>query len=256
MSELHDQGADVQRRARPLLGTLVEISLPAEVSPACFEAAFAAIGQVQGALSRFEPDSELSRFHALATGESLALQPLSQRVFAAAAWLQAQSEGLFDISQGSAPQGWRLQGGRLHKLASEVALDLGGLAKGYAVDRAVAALRRCGAAWVAVNAGGDLRVSGPRPVALQLRDEEQGAVRPFAELCNGSFATSCYLPHSRSRLFQAAAGQRSPARHVSVAAPRCLWADALCKIVAASGDASHPLLSRLQAQAWLHGETT
>jgi thiamine biosynthesis lipoprotein len=40
--------------------------------------------------------------------------------------------------------------------------------------------------------------------------------------------------------------------HASVAAPLCLWADALTKIVAASGDASHPLLARHDARAWLH----
>jgi thiamine biosynthesis lipoprotein len=39
---------------------------------------------------------------------------------------------------------------------------------------------------------------------------------------------------------------------VSVAAPRCLWADALTKIVAISGDAAHPLLARHGAKAWQH----
>jgi thiamine biosynthesis lipoprotein len=43
-----------------------------------------------------------------------------------------------------------------------------------------------------------------------------------------------------------------PAAHVSVAAPLCLWADALTKIVAASGDPAHPLLARHDARAWLH----
>jgi thiamine biosynthesis lipoprotein len=40
--------------------------------------------------------------------------------------------------------------------------------------------------------------------------------------------------------------------HASVAAPLCLWADALTKVVAASGDARHPVLAHYGAQAWLH----
>jgi thiamine biosynthesis lipoprotein len=39
---------------------------------------------------------------------------------------------------------------------------------------------------------------------------------------------------------------------VSVAAPRCLWADALTKVVAISGDTAHPLLARHGAMAWQH----
>jgi hypothetical protein len=49
-----------------------------------------------------------------------------------------------------------------------------------------------------------------------------------------------------------AAGAAPAAARVSVAAPRGLWADALTKIVAASGDTRHPLLARLGACAWLH----
>ena len=222
-----------QRRARPLLGTLVEISLPDEADAALFEVGFAAVARVQQRWSRFEPDSEIGRFNALAVGESFALKPGSARLLFMAAWLHAHSGGLFDISQGSG--GWQVANGRLHKLTPMTQLDLGGIAKGWAVDRAIAALKHAGAAWACVNAGGDLRVFGAQPVALQLRDEQRGGVREFGHLENGSFATS----------------QRG-AHHVSVAAPRCVWADALTKVVAASGDTAHPVLTRFQAQAWIH----
>ncbi|HJV97433.1 MAG TPA: hypothetical protein VJ608_15425, partial [Albitalea sp.] len=62
-------------------------------------------------------------------------------------------------------------------------------------------------------------------------------------------ATSHFDPHSRS---QAAAPGRAIRAHASVAAPLCLWADALTKLVAISGDTSHPLLATYAAQAWLH----
>ena len=222
-----------QRRARPLLGTLVEISLPDRAYTALFELGFAAVARVQQRWSRFEPDSEISRFNALAAGESFALQAGSARLLFMASWLHAQSGGLFDISQGSG--GWQVTFERLHKLSEHTQLDLGGIAKGWAVDRAIAALKHAGAAWACVNAGGDLRVFGVQPVALHLRDEQRGGVREFGHLENGSFATS----------------QRG-AHHVSVAAPRCVWADALTKVVAASGDTAHPVLARFQAQAWIH----
>jgi FAD:protein FMN transferase len=84
-----------------------------------------------------------------------------------------------------------------------------------------------------------------------LRDETSGGVRPFATLRDGAFATSHFDRCSRSRI---ASDERArPVRaHVSVAAPLCLWADALTKVVAISGDTSHPLLARFDASAWLH----
>ena len=128
-------------------------------------------------------------------------------------------------------------------------LDLGGIAKGHAVDEAVGTLlaQGCVAGWV--NAGGDLRVFGAAELPIRLRDEADGGVRPFATLHDGAFATSHYGGGSRSRL---ACGGRTARVHASVAAPLCLWADALTKVVALSGDTSHPLLARHRALAWLH----
>lgn len=240
-----------QRRARPLLGTLVEISLPEGAAAADFEAGFAAISTLESALSRFRPDSELARLLAAPAPAELAVSATSARVLRAAQALARASGGLFDISLGTAPKGWVIEGQRFLKQAPDLRLDLGGIAKGHAVDLAIRALRRRGLRWAIVNAGGDLRVYGPRQVSLQLRDERHGGVRLLGELADGAFATSYYGPDSRSRLH---GGPGDSIRHVSVAAPRCLWADALCKIVALSGDLQHPLLQRLDAQAWLHEE--
>ena len=71
---------------------------------------------------------------------------------------------------------------------------------------------------------------------LSLRDEHAGGVRSFATLADGAFATSRF----------------DRGAHVSVAAPECLWADALTKLIALSGDTADPLLARYNAQAWLH----
>ncbi|HMC15050.1 MAG TPA: FAD:protein FMN transferase, partial [Albitalea sp.] len=178
------------RRARPLLGTLVEIGLDASARASAVDAAFAAIAGVQACLSRFDPDSDIARFNALAIGESLVLRAHSVAVLSAARALCEASDGLFDASLGSGATGWHCDGTRLHKLAGAVRLDLGGIAKGYAVDRAVDALieHGCSSGWV--NAGGDLRAFGEIDLPLQLRDENDGGVRRFGSLGEGSFATS------------------------------------------------------------------
>ena len=246
------------RRARPLLGTLVELGVPADTADpaAALAAAFDVIARLQQTLSRFDDDSDLARFARLPVGHSLALRPAGARALHAAQALRQASGGLFDISLGSAPSGWRCQGSRLHKLSPAVQLDLGGIAKGLALDEAVRTLRRagCTAGWV--NAGGDLRVFGPVALPLHLRNEQRGGVMAIGSLAEGAFATSHYGSGSRSRLHAPAAPGAPRAAlascHVSVAAPRGLWADALTKVVALSGDADHPLLARLGARAWLH----
>jgi thiamine biosynthesis lipoprotein len=240
------------RRARPLLGTLVEVGVWGgdDQFARWPDAAFAAIEAVQARLSRFEPSSDIARFNALPANAELAVHAHTVAVLRAASDLGLASEGVFDVSLGSASDGWRLWGDRLCKLDVRCTLDLGGIAKGYAVDCAVRELRAHGACSGWVNAGGDLRAFGDARLALRLRDERSGGVRDAGTLQDGAFATSHFSAHSRSRLRHD--GSAIAERHVSVAAAECLWADALTKIVAASGDPTHPLLARCQARAWLH----
>jgi thiamine biosynthesis lipoprotein len=238
-------GAAVVRRARPHLGTLVEIgvanvghsSARAHAADAAIAAAFVRIVEIESALSRFDPHSAIGRFNAAEAGASIGVGDDARVVLATAAELCEASDGLFDISLGTGRGGWACDGFVLRKLCDGVRLDLGGIAKGHAVDVAIAALQRADvdAGWV--NAGGDLRVFGKLSLPIDLRDEQAGGVRRFATLEDGAFATSWLA---------------GAARHASVAAERCLWADALTKVVALSGDAAHPLVAAHDAQAWLH----
>lgn len=231
------------RRARPLLGTLVEVGCD---DAALADLAFAAIERAQRCMSRFEPDSDIARFNAMPAGEGLAVHDDTARVLRAALALRDASDGVFDISIGSAPQGWTLRGSVLCKLDDAARLDLGGIAKGHAVDQAVQALQRAGASGGWVNAGGDLRVFGRVELPVRLRDETSGGVRDFGTLADGALATSHLAPAARSQ--HARAGV---AAHVSVIAPRCLWADALTKVVA-SGQYRPSLLQAYDACAWHH----
>lgn len=241
------------RRARPMLGTLVEVGIEAATArpEAAFELAFDVIARVQRCLSKFEPESDIARFNALCGGASVRIGASTATVLLAAHALSEQTDGVFDITLGTGATGWHCDGDILHKADAAVRMDLGGIGKGYAVDTAVQALveRGCTAGWV--NAGGDLRAFGAADVPVLLRDEGRGGVRPFAMLGDGAFATSCFDASSRSKV--AGPALRVPLRaHASVAAPLCLWADALTKLVALTGNTHHPVLARYGAHAWLH----
>ncbi len=102
----------------------------------------------------------------------------------------------------------------------------------------------------------DLPQARHRPGALMdevgLAAEREGGAHSWLQLCDGAIATSDFTPGARSEL----AGTLRAA-HVSVAAPECVWADALTKVLAQLGTAAHPLAQTLLqahgAQAWVHG---
>ncbi|MDE2371635.1 MAG: FAD:protein FMN transferase [Burkholderiales bacterium] len=230
------------RRAKPLLGTLVEIGAAGPQAAEALTAAFNRIAELQASLSRFDPASEIARFNALEAGATIEIGADACAVLDAARELGEASAGLFDIAAGGR---WALDGSTLRKLAAGTAIDLGGIAKGYAVDAAIAVLRErgCAAGWV--NAGGDLRAFGEAELALLLRDETRGGLRAWGRLRDGACATSRYARGSRSTLHG-----RARLRHLSVTAPLCLWADALTKVAAQAPD--HPLLAAHGARAWRH----
>src|SRR6185369_12575769 len=102
-------------------------------------------------------------------------------------------------------------------------IDLGGIAKGYAVDRAIEVLHGAGAERVCVNAGGDLRVAGPRAERVHVRDA-LGRVTAVVDAADGAIASST------SALRGAAAQHWHGCEHrpvngavtVTVAAPHCM----------------------------------
>jgi FAD:protein FMN transferase len=216
------------RRARPALGTLVEAGARADAAEeallvqAAFNQAFLAIAEVESALSAFDPFSDIGRFNDAATGEAFAVRADTIAVLTAALELALETGCLFDVTQGSGPADWSLKNGVLHKHSASVRIDLGGIGKGHAVDRAFEALQNAlGGAPCWINAGGDLR--------------------------DGALATSWFGPGARSKL-----SGDAYARHVSVAAPRCLYSDALTKVVALSGHIDAKVLARHGATAWVH----
>jgi thiamine biosynthesis lipoprotein len=160
------------------------------------EAAFARIAALDAALSDYRPESELSRLGASSDGQVpsawVALSPDLARVLAAAEDVARASEGGFDVTvgplvalwrrarrQGELPEAnalararasvaWRaLELDRGHSrarlLLPRMRLDLGGIAKGYALDVVLEELERRGLPRALVVGGGDVRAGAPPP---------------------------------------------------------------------------------------------
>ena len=242
----------MSRRARPLLGTFVEISASGGADDA-LDRAFAAISVLEKRLSFHDPASELSRLNRDGYASTLRIDRHLYRVLALALRIARLSEGAFDPTAGSTGASWRdielLPGSRV-RLRRRLRIDLGGIAKGYCVDRAVAELRRAGAESGLVNAGGDLRAFGARAFPLQLRHpEDPSHLMPLGELRNAALATSATYLRAQERC--TGRTPLAPGASVSVRAPHAAVADALTKVVAVTGEQAAPLLARYRAQAWI-----
>jgi FAD:protein FMN transferase len=268
------------RRARPLLGTLVEIRATgaSAVLPAAFDAAFAAVERIGALMSFHDTGSDVSRINAAAAGCEVPVDPQTYDVLRRAVELGDLSDGRFDIATadvlvraGFLPQHAPLPASPIaatyrdleligeHRVSwrRKGCIDLGGIAKGYAVDCAIAALRACGVFDGIVNAGGDLRCIGEAQPIHVRRPEAPTSLLFVGYLTDGAIATSGGYFSGVS----GADGWIDPLvdpgrgtcgtwdRSVSVAARDCMTADALTKVVCLAEDSAPDLLASMDAQA-------
>jgi len=264
------------RRARPLLGTFVEIAASAadpETERRACDVAFEAIADVHRLMSFHEPGSDVSRLNRIAHRRPLEVDPRTFTVLRRALEMSRLSRGAFDCTVGARMVELGLLPGRVRstvrgdhrdveldaegrvRFRRRLAIDLGGIAKGFAVDQAVAALQRAGADAGCVNAGGDLRVFGDRawPIALRRPDAARRLV-PLPPLRDRALATSADSFVAGGHLLDPATGRpRRRPQSVSVIAASCMDADALTKVVWLSEQVPHRLLERMDAHAILLG---
>lgn len=181
--------AEAPPRSRLLMGTLVEIRVLAKdtaETEAAIEAAFAEMARIEALMSPHLPSSDIARLAAAVLPPD-SLAPETLEVIAAGIAIANQSDGAFDLGLGRLIALWgfaegeprlpddaeiaaalagvgpgdvTLQDGRVVKSRPELQLDLGAIAKGYAVDRAVQVLQQAGIANASINAGGDIRLLG------------------------------------------------------------------------------------------------
>ena len=261
----------MRTRCRPMLGTFVEITVPADAA-AAMEAGFRAIGRVQRLMSFHDEASDLGRLRRAAPGATVEVAPETAEVLQLALDLHRDSGGLFDVtvagelvrtgflprprspSRKARPIGnasdIAMAGPRHVRCLQPSLIDLGGIAKGYAVDQAVEAIRAAGVTRGLVNAGGDLRMFGGAPWPIALRDAD-GELRETLWLADCAVASSANLRNRRRRWGRLRTphigfGRRPMAstRRTTVVASSCVIADAMTKIAMADRALAERLLAR------------
>jgi thiamine biosynthesis lipoprotein len=249
-------------RARPLLGTFVEISAdgasPAAVHRAV-DAAFHAVARIHRLMSVHEAGSDLSRLNRAEPGRATTLHPWTRAVLSAALALHTASGGLFDVTAGASPArggggpGFELlTRGRARRTRPGVTIDLGGIAKGFAVDRAVEILRSHGATRGLVNAGGDLVAFGAPGAHVAIRDPRRPG-RALARVVVENAALASSGGGAATIVDPRRTASRPEILGATVTAPSCLLADALTKVVMIAGESAGPLLARYGAAALFLG---
>jgi thiamine biosynthesis lipoprotein len=255
------------RRARPLLGTFVEITAEG-ASPSALDAAidgaFQAVTDVHRLMSPHEPESDVSRLNREASARAVSVHPWTYEVLRMAVELHEASAGVFDVAVPTHPtegQAVELLAGHRVRLGSPgVRIDVGGIAKGFAVDRAIDRLRDHGVPRGIVNAGGDLGAFGLDPHLIHIRDpRDPRLVLCRIEVRNEALASSGgHFDPFRSWDAEITTvidpRTREPARSVrgvTVRAPSCMVADALTKVTMVLGEAAAPLIARYGAGALL-----
>ena len=272
------------QRAKPLLGTLVDIKirgLRPSVAHAAIDRGFAAVTKIHQLMSFHEHTSDVSHINQNACREPVRVHSHTYEVLRRALKLASKTNGVFDptiapqlVSWGLLPRpdvkdapdprsSWtdiELQDDCFVKFHQPLWVDLGGIAKGYAVDCALDALELDADVAVCVNAGGDLRVRGREAETVQLRVEPAGQDVPILQIKNGSVASSSghglgaktdggvtgpHLDGTR----RCAVGLHSFA---TVLAEDCITADALTKVVLAIGQQSDEVLCSEGAAAYFY----
>jgi len=266
----------------PLLGTYVEIAVPARDEDELrrwTEPAFARVAEMHAAMSFHSPQSDLAAIARAGAGEQLTVHRDTWSTLRSALEFEAASDGRFNAAvapelvrrgllpmpadarlprAASARAALHLESAERVRVIEPVWIDLGGIAKGAAVDAAIAALDQAGAPSALVNAGGDLRAAGPETHTVWVRHSAHpGGLLAIASLANGAFATSGSLGGNgwRHIVERAGATPWPGCCSVSVAAESCLVADALTKVALLAGPAVAALLRRYDAHAvWIDAD--
>lgn len=264
---------ELVRRTVPVMGTIADVAVvhgDERYAQSAIDAAIAELRHVDATMTRFSDSSEVGLANLKAISEPVRISGATALVLEEALRWAVASDGAFDPCLGRAVALWDvggraepppadqvrgLAGRRMYRSLEigelggepavlicdpEAAIDLGGIAKGYGVDRAVEALRSYGVYNGLVNVGGDLYALGvsedgdPWKVGIRDPDDPEGLVGTV-EVSDGAVATSGdyirYFQHAGRRyhhMLDPATGEprRTTMRSVTVMADHCISADA------------------------------
>jgi thiamine biosynthesis lipoprotein len=249
------------RETRVMMGTFVEVTAPDKNAA---RIAFDEIKRIEQLLSKYDPKSEISMLNSTGT---IKASPETLYIMKRSAEFWHLSGGAFDPTVGPLLDIWgftdrnfrvpppeeiqkTLQAVGMDKVLIDEAgstiqfkepgmrIDLGAIAKGYAVDCAVTKLRAAGIKNCLINAGGDIYCLGtksgsPWKVAIKNPYERE---QKYLDLENKAVATSgnyeqFFIKNDKrySHIFDPKTGSPVETRifSVTVVAPDCLTADAL-----------------------------
>lgn len=220
------QNLELVRRSQPLLGTFVTISVydaDRDKANRGISEAFGEIQRIDRVMSLHRPDSELNRLNQRAAAEPIAVSRDLFKVISVAGEISEQTEGSFDITIRPLADLWgfiwkeyrmpteseleatlprvnykliELDDARqtVRFLGPGISIDLGGIGKGYAVDRAIEKLESNGITNAMVKIGGDLRVIGAPPGrtnwTVQIEDPQKKGRRRELPLRDVALSTS------------------------------------------------------------------
>ncbi len=255
-------------RCKPLLGTYVEVSLTADASDmeliSLSNSMFERIANIQKQMSFHDNESTLSQINRQANNSPIKLSDDYIELFSIISDLNRYSDGYFDPSiapslmkadvlphldcEGNCARkvsaistqelgSWQdlsLSDNQLTK-RKPLMIDLGGIAKGYAVDKAIelvpSEVEAC------VNAGGDLRFTHWQEQTVGIKhgqaanDTAEIATSAMNMLAPAVATTSAYYQEGVSHIVNPKDGVlQDDVRTYSVFAPSCVLADGLTKL--------------------------
>lgn len=242
-------------RCKPLLGTYVEVSLSGDYNKADLinfsEEIFKKIEKIQKQMSFYDNESELSYINSNAFYHSCAISDEIYEVLSKVLELSVITKGAYDITvaahlieKGLLPNkyqkadpnaSWRdiqLSKGKI-KFNKRLQIDLGGIAKGFAVDKALDEVKEHKLD-VIINAGGDLVMNNwqNKLVDIKLPTTKKHKVANL-RMQNIALATSSsyYFDNSVNPIFCGKTRNMLVSENsASVFAPSCMLADALTKV--------------------------
>ncbi len=199
----HTPSSGWLQQQQAIMGTAISVELWSDDrrrGRAAIEAVMAEMRRIDATMSPYKPDSELSRINRDAAKKPLPISAEMFQLLSRATHFSQLSDGAFDITyaamgrlfdyrQGIRPSPRELEAARaavgfrhllldpdartVYFTKTGMCIDLGGFAKGYAVDNATTILQQHGIAHANVSAGGDSRVMGDRrgrPWTIGVRD--------------------------------------------------------------------------------------
>lgn len=257
-------------RCKPLLGTFVSLKISAENNSAylAVEEALEEIEEIHNLMSFFDEKSELTFLNQNAHKEAISVDSRLFELLFLAQEISKISGGIFDITLhrsqtkfGSNFSDIELLENSQVRFKKPLQIDLGGIAKGYAVDRAAQILENYGIKDYVVNAGGDMRVGKSiQKISIRNPRKVESAIYE-TELCEESLATSSgYFSYQevgdeseKKRIYPIFQPNSKAMEYrdesVSVFTKNCMLADALTKVVIILKEESAEILSKFDARA-------